>query len=347
MNQRTGILLVNLGTPKTPRLKDVYRYLNEFLTDGRVIDLPWLKRQLLVRCIIVPFRYKQSSMLYQKLWTAEGSPLLVHGIAVQTKLQMILGESFQVELAMRYQNPSIEEGLERLKLANVKEIVIFPLFPQYASATTGSVHQEVMKHLQQWQNIPTLTFINSYPDHPGLVGAFCERAKQYDLSIYDYFLFSFHGLPERQIRKGDSTGKCLTENCCQVICSDNAFCYKAQCYRTAKAIASKLRIKLEQYTVCFQSRLGKETWIQPYTSDLLKDCLAKNRKKILVFCPAFVCDCLETTCEVSIEYAEEFKHLGGDTLHLVEGLNSHPVWIEAIKTIIQEHLPHPHSQFSR
>jgi ferrochelatase len=187
--------------------------------------------------------------------------------------------------------------------------------------------------------IPQLTFINSYPDHPGLIDAFCERAKQYDLNDYDHFLFSFHGLPERQIQKGDCTGTCLTQNCCQQVGSANAFCYKAQCYRTAKGIISQLGIKPDQFTICFQSRLGKEPWIQPYTIDQLKISLLKAKKKILVFCPSFVCDCLETTCEISVEYAQEFKHMGGEKLQLVEGLNSHPIWIEAIKTMIYEHLP--------
>ncbi len=343
----TGILLVNLGTPKTPKPKDVFHYLNEFLTDGRVIDIPWLQRQLLVRGVIVPFRYRQSAQLYQKLWTKEGSPLLIHGLAVQDKLQEALGEEFKVELAMRYQEPSIFEGLERLKRALVDEILIFPLFPQYASATTGSVHQEVMRHIQQWQVIPKLTFINSYPDHPGMIDAFCQRAKQYDLDSYDHILFSFHGLPERQIQKADMTGHCLAGHCCQQLGKHNQFCYKAQCYTTAHAIARHLALDSSLYTVCFQSRLGKEPWIQPYTADQLKACMERGNKRVLVFCPAFVCDCLETTCEVSFEYAEEFRHLGGEALDLVEGLNSHPLWIEAIRTIIFEHLPRHHKQSTK
>lgn len=329
-----GLLLVNLGTPHSPEPKHVYRYLNEFLTDGRVIDEPWLKRQILVRGLIVPFRYKQSAELYKKIWSIEGSPLLIHGQAVQKKLQVLLGQQYKVALSMRYQTPSIDQGLEELKEASVKEIIILPLFPQYASATTGSVHQKVMDSLMRWNVIPKLSFISSFPDHPAVIKAFCERGRQYDLTSYDHILFSFHGLPERHIRKADCSGKCLKGNCCQTLESRNQYCYKAQCYATARGIARGLKIKQSDYTVCFQSRLGSEPWIQPYTVDLVQECAEKGRKRVLVFCPAFVCDCLETTCEISIEYADLFRELGGEHLQLVEGLNDHPAWVEAIRAIV-------------
>ncbi|MFI5343917.1 MAG: ferrochelatase [Chlamydiales bacterium] len=329
-----GLLLVNLGTPQSPAPKHVYRYLNEFLTDGRVIDLPWLKRQLLVRGIIVPLRYKQSAVLYQKIWMREGSPLLIHGQSVQKKLQALLGEQYKVVLSMRYQAPSIEKGLDELKKANVGEMIILPLFPQYASATTGSVHQKVMDSLKRWPVIPKLSFINSFPDHPGLIEAFCERGRQYDLTSYDHILFSFHGLPERHIRNADCSGKCLKGNCCQTLENRNQFCYKAQCFATARAIAQRLKIRQSDYTVCFQSRLGSEPWIEPYTVDVIQQCAEKDQKRVLVFCPAFVADCLETSCEISIEYAELFKELGGEDLQLVEGLNDHPAWINALRSIV-------------
>ncbi|WP_068470830.1 ferrochelatase [Candidatus Protochlamydia phocaeensis] len=335
--KKIGVLLVNLGTPKSFRPKDVFHYLNEFLTDGRVIDLPWLQRQCLVRGIIVPFRYKDSAKLYQRLWTEEGSPLLIHGLSVRDKLQSVLGEHFYVSLAMRYQTPSIKEGLEQLRQKQVDEILVFPLFPQYASATTGSVHQKVMDEIKHWQVIPKLTFVSSYADHPALIHAFCERARQYSLQSYDHVLFSFHGLPEKQIRKADEAGACLTSGCCDKQCKNNTFCYKAQCYATARAIASQLAMQPSSYTICFQSRLGKDPWIQPYTTEVLQACSAKGYKRLLVFCPSFVCDCLETTCEVSYEYAHTFKSMGGETVQLVEGLNSHPDWIEALKIMVREH----------
>lgn len=331
---QNGILLVNLGTPDSFRKRDVFRYLNEFLTDSRVIDLPWIRRQLLVRGAIVPFRFRQSAKLYKELWTKEGSPLLVYGRAVQDSLQAELGEEFKVELAMRYQNPSIPRALETLKQAQVQNLLILPLFPQYASATTGSVHQKVMEHIKNWANIPSLTFINSYYDHPAVIEAFCERGRQYDLNAYDHVLFSFHGLPERQIRQADCSQQCLTSHCCESLQASNQFCYKAQCYATARAIAHKLNLPPDNLTVCFQSRLGKDPWIKPYTSDVIEERAKRGDKKLLVFCPAFVCDCLETLYEISVEYQHLFQKKGGEKLQLVEGLNGHPAWIRALKNLI-------------
>lgn len=335
-NKKTGVLLVNLGTPVSPHPYAVFRYLNEFLTDERVIDLPWLQRQLLVRGFIVPTRARQSAKLYRQIWTEQGSPLLMHGKSVTAKLQEVLGDSFSVALAMRYQFPSIAEGLEKLKNEKVDEIIIVPLFPQYASSTTGSVHQMVMKTLQNWLVVPKLIFINHFYDHPALIEAFYQRGMQYSLSSYDHVLFSFHGLPERHIRKADREGNCLSSNCCQRSCAKNSHCYKAQCYGTATALALKLGLKNDAYTICFQSRLGKEPWLQPYTSDVLQALALKGYKRLLVFCPSFVCDCLETTCEITHEYGNEFKKMGGDELQLVEGLNSHPAWIEALRSLIYE-----------
>ncbi len=334
---KKGVLIVNLGTPRSHRPLDVFRYLNEFLTDPRVIDIPWFKRQLLVRGVIVPSRYRQSAEQYRHVWTEKGSPLLFHGQTVQEKLQHVLGPDFKVVLAMRYQFPSIPEALEKLKQEEVDEIVILPLFPQYASATTGSVHQKIMQVLQNWQVIPKLVFINHFFDHPLFIEAFCNRAQQYSLSSYDHVVFSFHGLPERQIRKADPSGKCLSAQCCQESCQRHRFCYKAQCYATAHAIARRLSITSKDYTVCFQSRLGKEPWIQPYLSDVLDQCARQGYKKLLVFSPSFVCDCLETTCEITYEYGSKFKEMGGEELQLVEGLNSHPAWIEALRSLVLEH----------
>lgn len=336
MTSPTGLLLVNLGTPDSPRPWDVFRYLNEFLTDPRVIDLPWLRRQLLVRGIIVPLRFRQSAKLYQKLWTEEGSPLLVHGKSVKNLLQASLGNDFKVALAMRYQNPSISAGLEELRKANVKEIVILPLFPQYASATTGSIHQKVMEHVRNWTVIPKMTFIQSYHDHPALIDAFCEKSRSHQLDSYDQIIFSFHGLPERQILQADPRQTCLQPGCCERKRRDHRACYRQQCVETADAIAKQLQISPERYTICFQSRLGKDPWIQPYTSDILQQCAKEGKKRLLVFCPSFVCDCLETTSEISDEYGHLFKQSGGAALDLVEGLNDHPAWIKTLRTLVLE-----------
>jgi protoporphyrin/coproporphyrin ferrochelatase len=337
MEKRRGLLIVNLGTPKSFRPKDVFRYLIEFLTDRRVIEGPWWKRQLLVRAVIVPFRYRQSAELYRRLWTPNGFPLLLHGQAVQEKLQEALGAEYRVALAMRYQSPSIKEELDKLRQEGIDELIVLPLFPQYASATTGSIHQKVMESLQSWVIFPKLIFINHYFDHPKLIEAFCARAKPYSLSFYDHILFSFHGLPESQIRLADSAGICLSHECCQQTSFQSRHCYKAQCYATARAIADHLHLNEKNYSICFQSRLGKEPWMQPYTADVIHTCAQKGHKRLLVFCPSFICDCLETTCEITHEYGQEFKKAGGEELQLVEGLNSHPEWIEALRSIVLEH----------
>ncbi|MEC7840144.1 MAG: ferrochelatase [Chlamydiota bacterium] len=331
--QKTGVLLINLGTPDSPSPKDVKRYLKEFLTDPRVIDIPWPLRQLLVRGVIIPKRYRESASFYRKIWTEEGSPLSVYGNSVKKLLQEKLGEEFHVELAMRYQNPSIASGLEKLK--DYSQIIILPLFPQYASATTGSIYQKVMEITKSWLTIPEISFINSFPTHPKMIEAFCSRAQEKSIDSYDHLLFSFHGLPERQLIKADKNDYCLkAKNCCKKICEKNRSCYAAQCHATARAIAEKLSIKEENYSITFQSRLGKEPWIEPFTSDKLMELVKIDKKNVLVMCPAFICDCIETIHEISIEYKEEFIEAGGTTLDLVQGLNDHPLWIEALKELI-------------
>lgn len=335
--KKTGILLINLGTPDSSAPSDVRRYLIEFLTDERVIDLPWLQRQFLVRGLIVPRRYKTSAKAYKEIWTSEGSPLLVHGNRLKAALQKELGGRFLVELAMRYQNPSIEVGLDALLKQGISDLIILPLFPHYASATTGSVHQKVMETLSRRHVIPKVTFIDQYCDHPGLLEAFCATAKAHPITDYDHVLFSFHGLPERQLTKVDCYNHCLSSsNCCEKIDAINKNCYAAQCYATATALAKRLEISRQKYTISFQSRLGKEPWLQPYTAQTIVD-LAKNKKEnVLVFCPSFVCDCLETLYEIKVEYAEDFRKAGGKQLTLVEGLNDSPAWVQGLRNIILE-----------
>jgi ferrochelatase len=337
MNQKTGILLVNLGTPDSPKPKDVHKYLIEFLTDGRVIDVPWFKRQCLVRGIIVPRRYKESAKSYADIWTEEGSPLMVYGLRVEKLLQESLGDDFQVALAMRYQNPSIESALETLKTCT--KLIILPLFPQYASATTGSIHQKVMQVVSLWRNVPELKFINSFATNPKMIEAFCQIGRQFPIEEYDQVVFSFHGLPEKHIKRADPHGYCLKEkDCCKKMCSKNSTCYSAQCFATAQALVEKLGLEEGQYTVAFQSRLGKDPWLKPYMSETLHQLQKEGKKRVLVFCPAFVCDCLETIHEIGIEYRNEFLENGGERYDLVPGLNDHPLWIEALEAIINENV---------
>lgn len=332
--KQIGILLVNLGTPDSHEPKDVYRYLIEFLTDYRVIDFSWLKRQLLVRGIIVPARYRQSAKSYRKIWMKDGSPLMVYSQKVKKLLQNALPSNYHVEIAMRYQNPSIEKGVVALMKKNLDEMIVLPLFPQYASATTGSVHQRVMSILSGFLTIPKVTLINQFATHPSYVDAVCTIAKSFPISQYDHVLFSFHGLPRRQLIKADCNQHCTkVETCCHQLNPNNKDCYGAQCYATAHAIASTLGIK--NYTVCFQSRLGKEPWIEPYTSECIKSLGQAGDKKVLVFCPSFVADCLETIYEIGTEYALEFKQAGGEQLDYVPSLNDHPQWIKALQEIIK------------
>lgn len=333
--KKKGVLLINLGTPDSPRPYDVFRYLNQFLTDKNIIDLPFLARQLLVRGVIVPKRFKSSAKSYQKIWTEEGSPLLVYTQQVQHLLQESLGQEYVVEIGMRYQNPSIKKALYTLQQASLHELVIIPLFPQYAAATTGSICQELFSSLKRWQLVPQIRIIREFYHHPRFVNAFCALAKNYLLTSYDHVLMSFHGLPEKALKKEDPYGLCLTNTtCCHCVHAKNSHCYSAQCYATAHALASKLHLLPSQYTICFQSRLGKDPWMTPFTSDLMHSLPKKGYKKVLVMCPSFVSDCLETLYEIGIEYREEFIRCGGTELTLMEGLNTHPLWIQTLKELV-------------
>ena len=326
-----GILLVNLGTPDAPTRGAVYRYLKQFLLDPRVIDINPIARNLLVRGIIAPVRSGKAAAAYRLLWTPEGSPIKAYGFVLRDGVQALLGDGYKVALGMRYQNPSMESALQELLDANVSSILVFPLFPQYASATTGSVHEEVMRLLAREQAIPEVRLVNSYPTWPAMIDIFADNGTKHGPDSYDHVLFSFHGLPQRQLRKADRCGHCLrTPDCCQTIGPKNQFCYSAQCHATAFAIAERLGLSRERYTICFQSRLGNDPWVQPYTSEVLKERARLGDKRLLVFSPAFVADCLETIVEISDEYQEEWEHLGGEHVQLVESLNDDPRWIRAV-----------------
>jgi len=336
---KKGILLVNLGTPDSPSTADVRKYLDEFLMDPRVIDVNPVLRTFLVKGIIVPFRSPKSAKLYQKIWSDEtGSPLLHYSKLQHQAIKERLGNEYQVELAMRYQSPSIESALDRLKAALVSDIKVIALFPQYASASTGSVYDKVMELVSQWQTIPNISFINSFHDNEGMIAAFADNAQKHQPETYDHILFSFHGLPQRQIKKCDHTQNyCLqVDGCCNTLNDTNKFCYSAQSHDTARLIAEKLNIPKEKYTVCFQSRLGNDPWVQPYTSEVVAKLAGEGKKRLLVFCPAFVADCLETVYEVTTEYGDEFKALGGEHVQLVESLNDSPLWIDALEKMARE-----------
>ena len=241
-------------------------------------------------------------------------------------------------MAMRYQTPSIEAGLEELMKAKVRKIIVLPLFPQYASATNGSVIDRVMEISRTWQIIPEISFINNFIEHPLFIQAWTEQGKEMmRKQDYDQYLFSYHGLPERQIRKGSVEGYCQLGACCNKYGASNQFCYRAQCFQTTRLLAEKLGLPEEKVLTCFQSRLGKDPWIKPYTEDIIKELAEKKIKKVLVFSPAFVADCLETTVEVGEEYKEQFEELGGENWDLVPSLNSSDTWVECVKDMVTSH----------
>ena len=334
---KKGVLLVNLGTPDSPNTPDVRKYLREFLMDGRVIDFPFIPRFLLVNGIIAPFRAPKSAKEYRKLWDERGSPLKYFGEDIALLLQDALGEDYKVVLGMRYQSPGLEKAIEELEKACVDEIICIPLFPQYASATNGSVADKVMEILRTRQIIPSIRFVNKFADHPLFIKAFAEIGRRYLAEReYDHVVFSYHGLPERQIRKGSVGSQCQLGDCCNHYHKRNAYCYRAQCFLTTRLLVKELGIKEEDYTTCFQSRLGKDPWIQPYTEDVVKELAEKGKKSVLVFCPAFIADCLETTVEVGEEYAEQFEEAGGEHWQLVESLNDSPAWVECLKALVKE-----------
>ena len=329
---------MNLGTPDSTAVPDVRKYLREFLMDKRVVDIPSALRWLLVNGIIAPFRAPKSAAEYRKLFTERGSPLKYYTEDVTEMLQHKLGDDYHVEMAMRYQSPSIQSALDNLKEANCPSIHVIPLFPQYASATTGSVIDKVMEITMKWQIIPDVKFTSQFFEHELFVQTVADQGKRLmEKSEYDHFVFSYHGLPERQIRKGSVGNQCKLGSCCSSFHERNRFCYRAQCFQTTRLVAEKLGISEEKYTVCFQSRLGKDPWIKPYTEDVLHDLPKQGKIKVLAFSPAFVSDCLETTIEVGQEYKEEFEEAGGEQWDLVPSLNVETTWVDCLEDLVHNH----------
>jgi ferrochelatase len=337
VKKKTAVLLINLGTPDSPSVGDVRKYLFQFLNDPRVIDIPWLLRTILVNLIIVPFRAPKSAKIYQELWTKDGSPLLIHGKSVTQKLQEKLAQKADVFFAMRYQNPSIDSVLEAIRKKNYAKIIMIPLYPQYASSSTGSTLEKVMQVVSKWWVIPEITMVSQYYDETGYLDAFAERGKVHTKDNYEHVLFSYHGLPVRQVDKVYENGPCSDHHCEDHIDEENAFCYKAACYETTRQIASRLNIPKEKYTVAFQSRLDKK-WLEPFSDKVVAELAEKGIKKLLVFSPAFTADCLETTIEIGSEYKEIFEKHGGQHLQLVESLNDHPIWIDTLEKMVLERL---------
>ncbi len=340
--KKTGLLLLQLGTPDSPKTNDVRRYLREFLNDPRVIDIPWLPRKILVNGIIVPFRAPKSAKIYQELWNMSNgiSPLMTHTEKVKELLQeRFKNDNVTVEMAMRYQNPSMDSVLAKMKSANYDEIIILPLFPQYASASTGSAVEKAMNIIRKWWVIPDIKVISQFYDNEGYLDSIVENTKAFDLKSYDHILFSYHGLPERQVDKvyESETDLCGDQPCETEVNDKNKFCYKATCYATTRLLAAKLGLKEEDYTVCFQSRLDKK-WLEPFSDKVVEEWGKKGAKRLLAFSPAFVADCLETLVEIGGEYQEIFEEHGGEKVQLVPSSNSHPRFVDGLEELVRQRM---------
>jgi ferrochelatase len=333
------VLLVTLGSPSSPRIGDVRRYLREFLSDPRVLDIPRAARWLLLNLVILPFRPRKSAAAYAQIWSDEGSPLLVHSRALRDGVAKSLGPGFAVELGMRYGAPSIADALERLAETGVEGIIVVPLYPQYAAASTGSTLAKVFRLAAASWNIPEIQTLGPFYAHSGFISALAAVAKPgLDAFRPDYVLLSYHGLPERQIRKSDIAGRqCLeTPDCCKTIGATNRFCYRAQCFATSRALAAALELSPDDYDLAFQSRLGRTPWIRPHTDVVLPQLAARGIRRLAVICPSFVADCVETLEEIGIRARTQWREVGGEELLLVPCINAHPAWVETLAQMVRE-----------
>lgn len=330
---RQGVLLINLGSPDSPSVRDVRRYLREFLMDGRVLDAPYPVRFFVVNCCILPRRPRASAEAYKKIWGPNGSPLVETSRKVQAQLQERV--SVPVELAMRYQNPPVDGAIHNLRAQGVEELLVIPLFPHYAMSSYETAVEQVRETVKRLAPQMELTVVPPYYDAPEYIEALVASAGAYLERGYDHLLFSFHGLPERHLRKSDPTGcHCLkATNCCALPSPAHRTCYRAQCLKTVAAFTQ--RAGVAKYSIAFQSRLGKEPWLQPYADQEIVRLARSGVQRLLVICPAFVADCLETIEEMGMRGRELFLEAGGREFTLIPCLNEHPLWIEALEQMVR------------
>ncbi|MBA2650404.1 MAG: ferrochelatase [Legionella sp.] len=333
--EKIGVLLINLGTPDNCDPKSVYAYLKQFLNDPRVIDLPTLVRYILVNWVIIPFRYKQSAHAYQQIWSDRGSPLLTNSQDLVEAVRKEFDSTIQIELGMRYGNPSIEAAVHELK--DCQKIIAIPLFPQYASAATGSATKELLRVLGDQWNIPEISVQRDFFNNCDFIAAYASLVKEHlkDKKMQT-LIFSFHGLPERHIDKSDCRAVCSRSQPCPKPTQLNAYCYRAQCYETARLIAKALDLSSSEYVVSFQSRLGKTPWIKPYTDLVLEDLRQRKVENIAIVCPSFVSDCLETLEEINIRARAQWLALGGHDFVFIPCLNTHPTWVQGLVNMIKK-----------
>lgn len=322
--QRTGVLLTNLGTPDAPTPAAVRRYLAEFLSDPRVVEIPRPLWRIILHGIILRTRPRRSAEAYAKVWGDSGSPLLhiatMQRDALAAMLHARMGPGCEVALAMRYGQPSIASVLEQLRQKNVRKLLVLPLYPQYSATTTAATIDEVTRVLRRWRWIPELRTINQYHDRGGYIGALWQSITRFWTANGhgDKLLFSFHGIPEQNLRNGDP--------------------YHCQCHATARLVAERLNLSDDKWAISFQSRLGRAQWLRPYTDDVLTQWANAGTKRVDVVCPGFSADCLETLEEVAIGYRELFQREGGGDLHYVPALNTDDAHIEFLANLVQQHL---------
>jgi protoporphyrin/coproporphyrin ferrochelatase len=335
---RRAALLVNLGSPDSPSVHDVRRYLREFLTDARVIDIPWPLRQLLVNCAIIPSRARNSAHAYQSIWTPEGSPLVVTSRRLRDLLSRRL--DVPVELAMRYGNPSIPDVLSGLARDGIEDLFLVPLYPHYAMSSYETVVVRVREILRRVAPGCRLSVQPPFFEDPGYISALVASARPWLEKPHDHLLFSYHGIPERHCRKADASGAhCLARpDCCVTAHPAHAVCYRHQVFATTRAFAAAADLPDGSWSVAFQSRLGKEPWLAPYTDAELARLPRSGVRRLLVVSPAFVTDCLETIEELGIQDREIFLKAGGESYELIPCLNAHPAWVEFLERRVRDHL---------
>ena len=334
---KTGVLLINLGTPDAPRTPEVRRFLREFLSDPEVLGLSPIPRWLLLNLVILPTRPQKSAEAYAAIWTDEGSPLMVHSLALVEKIKPQLGD-LTVALAMRYGRPSISTGFEELKQAGCDRVIVVPLFPQYSGATFGSILERVEELSAVHFQAADITVVPPFYSDSGFLESFAELGRTIlDEREPDHVLFSFHGLPESFVREADPSGShCLSSpTCCDQITEVNRSCYRAHCMASARGIASRLQLAPELWSVSFQSRLGRTPWLGPYTDHVVADLARKGVRRLAVYCPSFVADCLETLEEIGLRAGDDFRAAGGEELILVPSLNSMDSWVTAVADLVR------------
>lgn len=334
----TGILLLNLGTPSGPTPKAVRAYLKEFLSDPFVIDLPKALRWCLLYGFILPFRPKSSSHAYQKIWTSEGSPLLVYSKRFKDALSAELSENYKVALGMRYGAPSIANAVRELVSKRCQRIIVIPLFPQYSVAATGSALFAAQQELNRYSGDFAVKILPSFYQDPRYHHAFAATVKQ-ELELFnpDYVLFSYHGLPVRQLTKaGCDPAACGRLASCLTQTAKIDVCYRAQCFATTRYLAQQLSLQESQYQTTFQSRLGRTAWIQPYTDAVLPNLVAEGVKRLFIICPSFVADCLETLEEIAIRLREQWLACGGEAFQVGPCLNANPYWVSAFAEMVMD-----------